>query len=304
MIAVTIHLRRCPQHYGYVAYPAGFIGKRGKPVNFCKGCQERYSGWETKTPEERAAASAGRKGVPRTTVLRARLFVKSQNTKLGGIPSSMTSRGTCPTTCSFYEHGCMSEYGKIAYHWRTVGESGDTWEKFCADVAALPEGQLWRHNVAGDLPGDGVTIDRDALEDLVHANRDKRGFTFTHHSYTNGPDIETVLHNESAIRYANRNGFTVNISCDSLEQADRVARFQKVDGAVPVVVVVPHDAPIRLKTPEGRRVTICPAETEAGMTCADCRLCADANRKTIVAFQSHGQSRAQVDRLVQLRRTA
>ena len=236
----TTKLRRCGQCYGWRTYPAAFLGKRGKPVNFCTNCQARYSGWETKTPEERVAASAGRKGVPRTTELRARLFVDSKNGKLGGIPSSMTSRGTCPTTCSFYQAGCFAETGPTAHHWRTVGASGDTWEKFCEDVAALPEGQLWRHNVAGDLPGDGVTIDARALRELVEANEGKRGFTFSHVPYTSGPSIETILHNNAAILDANHAGFTINVSTDSLEQADRVADFQKLGDIVPVVVVVPH----------------------------------------------------------------
>ena len=287
MIAVTIHLRRCGQCYGWRTYPAAFLGKRGKPVNFCTSCQARYSGWADKTPEQRA--SAGRKGVPALSTLRAHLVVDSRNEKLGGIPSSWTSRGTCPTTCSFYDAGCYALYGKLGHHWRTVGTDGDTWEKFCADVSRLPFGQLWRLNVAGDLPGDGRGVDFAALKRLVEANVGRRGFGFTHHRNAT-----------YAVRYANEHGLTINLSADSLEEADRLA----ARGQAPVTVVVPHDAPLSLRTPAGRRVTICPAETEAKLTCAECELCAMPNRKVVIGFRSHGQSFRQVDRLVQIRRTA
>jgi hypothetical protein len=61
---------------------------------------------------------------------------------------------------------------------------------------------------------------------------------------------------------------------------------------------------MRLRTPAGRRVTICPAETTAALTCAECQLCAIPTRKAVVGFRSHGQFSRHVDQLVQLRRPA
>lgn len=293
--------RKCGQCGESRPYPSGFLGARGQPINWCTTCQAHYRGWTKKTAAEKLATP--RRGVPVLHgTLRARLFPKSGNRKLGGIPVSITSRSTCPPSCAFYGAGCYAEYFPLAHHWRRVGtDRSATWTSFLEEVRWLAPGQLWRHNVAGDLPGDGRAINRQKLDELVGANLGRRGFSFTHHSYTNGPDIETVLNNQGAIRHANRNGFTVNISTDSLEQADRVARFQSIDGCVPVVVVVPSDAPLRLRTPEGRRVTICPAETEAKLTCAECELCANPKRKAIVGFRAHGQFYKHVDDLVQLR---
>ena len=53
------------------------------------------------------------------------------------------------------------------------------------------------------------------LAELVAANRGKRGFTYTHKP----PSQECA-----AIRRANRNGFTINLSADTLEEEDKLAR--------------------------------------------------------------------------------
>jgi hypothetical protein len=271
---------RCPQCWQKRAYPEDFIGARGAPVRWCRFCREKYRGWERKTPRERAEIA--RRGVPAGPALRAKLFVRSGNRKLGGIPSSMTSRGTCPPSCSFYAAGCYAEYHLTAAHWRRIGDEGDEWPSFCASVARLPKGQLWRHNEAGDLPGQGAHIDKRALSMLVFANAHRLGFTFTHK--------HTTAKNRELIRTANLGGFTVNLSADDLRQADTLASY----GVGPVAVVLPswvdHE---RLRTPEGRKVVVCPAERGL-LTCKTCKLCAIPNRKAIVGFRAHGQSAARV----------
>jgi hypothetical protein len=251
----------------------------------CKVCQENYYGWDKKTPAEKAAVP--RTGVPKVGVLRAKLFLKSGNRKLGGIACSVSSRDTCPESCAFYGAGCYAEYGRQALHWRRVGETGDSWKKFCADVARLPAGSLWRHNVAGDLPGVGERIDGHKLLQLVEANKGRHGFTFTHRKTRVG----TEGWNGDAILFANNHGFTVNLSANDLTHADKLASL----GIAPVAVVVPSDAPDKMRTPAGRHVIVCPAQTAAERTCADCKLCAKPQRKVIIAFRAHGQSAALVE---------
>lgn len=170
-------VRRCPQCWKWRPFPSSFIGRRGAVVKMCTECQAKYRNWQAKSPEERIATKRG--GVRASGALRARLIPRSHNAKLGGIPASFTSRGTCPPSCSFYDAGCYALYGKVAQHWKRTGEKGDSWSAFCADVAALPPGTLWRHNVAGDLPGRGEALDVGALLDLAIANVGRRGFTFT-----------------------------------------------------------------------------------------------------------------------------
>ena len=233
--------------------------------------------------------------------LRAKLHTQGGNAKLGDIPSSITSRGTCPPSCAFFESGCYAEFHLLAHHWKRVGEKGDRWPEFLASVRALPPGQLWRHNTAGDLPGDGEDIDAQLLEDLVLANRGRRGFSFSHKT---GPEHWPLL------QWANLAGFTINLSANSLEHADALfaARVPEhglddLTAAGPVAVVLPSDAPVRgNRTPAGRHITVCPAQTDAHLTCETCQLCANPNRRTVISFLAHGQDRAHVSNLVQLGR--
>jgi hypothetical protein len=84
---------------------------------------------------------------------------------------------------------------------------------------------LWRHNVAGDLPGNGDKINATMLAELVTANRGKRGFTYTHKHLS--------AENLTAIRAANRSDFTI-LSANTLEEADALARKK----AGPVVLIL------------------------------------------------------------------
>lgn len=272
---------RC-QQCGKTRDPNSFVGKSGERVRRCAPCRARYAGPITAQPPLPSK-------VPALPDLRAQLVVNSYNRKLGGIPSSVTSRGTCPPSCSFYGAGCYADGHLLAIHWRRVGEHGDSWANFCASVARLPEGQLWRHNTAGDLPGVGEEVDKIALEQLVAANVGKRGFTFTHKKAF------------EEVRRANDRGFTINLSADSLEQADEL--FEK--GAGPVVVVIRSTTPDRgTKTSKGRKVIICPAQKTDGrdITCASCGLCAISTRKAIIGFRAHGVHTARVDKIVSLHR--
>jgi len=243
--------------------------------------------------------------IPDAPSTRAQLFRRSGNKKLGGIPASITARGSCPTTCSLYERGCYAEYHVLAVHWRRVGAKGDDWADFCEDVRQLPEDALWRHNMAGDLPGDSETIDVQALEELVRANDGKRGFTFTHKPTLSGASVGVLVQNAAAIARANREGFTVNLSANSLEEADELADVNERGAWIgPIVVVLPSDAPARgNRTPAGRRIAVCPAETHE-LTCAECRLCAHPTRQSIVGFRAHGQAHALISDLVRGRRPA
>jgi hypothetical protein len=170
----------------------------------------------------------------------------------------------------------------------TRGERGVPWESFLDEIRRLPKGQLWRHNQAGDLPGQHDAIDAAALRDLVKANRGRRAFTYTHYPPTK--------ENLKLLRAANKAGFTINLSADSLADADRLAPL-----GLPLVVVVPPgwDAGA---TPAGHKVTLCPAQFKEYVTCATCQLCQKANRHAIVAFEAHGARRKTVIKIVEERK--
>jgi hypothetical protein len=210
------------------------------------------------------------------------LSPKSANAKTGPIPVSTTTRATCPVDCAMRE-GCYAASGPLALHWNAVsnGARGTDWSTFTASIADLPDGQLWRHNQAGDLPGDGHTVDPVALGQLVAANQGKRGFTYTH--YRDGQSFEWIKH-------ANEHGFTVNLSANDLRDADTLADTQ----AGPVVVVLPSDTTQNTTTPAGRRVVVCPATQRDDVSCATCQLCA-RQRDVIVGFPAHGTRKRVID---------
>lgn len=224
------------------------------------------------------------------TAARAQIRL-SGNRKTGPIPVSITTSNTCPDACPWRGAGCYAELHWLGKHWAKV-DSGEraslAWEAFCARVAALPAGQLWRHNQAGDLPGDRDAIDSAALARLVEANRGKRGFSYTHKPV--GPSHWQHVANARAVERANRGGLTINLSADSLDEADALADL----GIGPVTVVLPEDAPRHSRTRSGRHVVVCPAQEHEDMTCERCRLCAVADRKAIVGFRAHGALRKRV----------
>jgi len=213
---------------------------------------------------------------------RVHLSPKSANVKTGPIPVSTSERATCPADCAMRAE-CYAAAGPLALHWSAVstGQRGQLWPDFVAAVAALPAGQLWRHNQAGDLPGDGRTVDPAALGQLVAANAGRRGFTYSH--YRDAESLRWIGH-------ANRWGFTVNLSANDLADADELA----ATGAGPVVVVLPSTQTANTATPAGRPVVICPATQRDGVSCASCQLC-QRQRSTIVGFPAHGTRRRVID---------
>jgi hypothetical protein len=208
----------------------------------------------------------------------------SSNDKTGPIPVSTSPASTCPDSCPLKGNGCMV-IGPFKWHWDKVsrGERGSAWEVFLDELRTLPRGQLWRHNQAGDLPGDNEQILPEFLKDLVKANQGRKGFTYTHKpvlSEQAGP----VESNRAAIKEANAQGFTINLSANGLNHADKLAAL----GIGPVCTILPDQNPVNRITPQGRKVVICPAQTRDNTTCASCGLCQRADRSVIVGFMPHG----------------
>lgn len=168
-------------------------------------------------------------------------------------------------------------------HWARVTkrERGEAWKGFLGKIASLPTGQFWRHNQAGDLPGVDNNIDGRLLAQLCAANSGKRGFTYTHK-----PVLKNAK-NRKAIAKAIERGFTVNLSANTLPEADKLCELD----IAPVVVVLPADHVGNTTTPKGRKVVQCPATIEGKDTsCEACQLC-QRQRSAIVGFPAHGTSK-------------
>jgi hypothetical protein len=214
------------------------------------------------------------------------MTLQSKNKKVGKMPVTTSTATTCPTICPFAhenEGGCYAGSGPLKLHWDkiTKGERGDDWSTFIDKIKALPPMQKWRHNQAGDLPGDMEELDGDKCVDLARANEGKRGFTYTHY------DILNNFQNAIIVNAMNHLGFTVNVSGNNLDHADELCDMD----IAPVVVVLPSDQTTNTVTPKGRKVVVCPATYKDDIACVDCMLCEKRNRNVIVGFPAHGTSK-------------
>ena len=157
----------------------------------------------------------------------------------------------------------------------TRATRGGTLAAFCEHIKDLPRGQLWRHNQAGDLPAKRPgLIDANAVYQIALANVGRHGFTYTHYP----PTPKNLL----VVRTANKLGFTINLSAESLGQADEYAAL-----GVPVVTVLPIGTDATVITPKGNMVIVCPAST-GNTDCLNCGICQNRHRDAIVGFPAHG----------------
>jgi len=206
---------------------------------------------------------------------------KSGNRKVGPIPVSTTEEASCPNECPLKGTDCYARFGPLGMHWKKVREGmrGDNWTAFCNRVRQFAINQVWRHNQAGDLPQrkDGK-IHKSKLMQLIRAAKHTMGWTYTHYDPMDS-------HNRECIEQANKSGnFTINLSADSLTQADEYVKL----GIAPVTVVLPENSKVRGNvTPGGLPIVTCPAQISE-LTCAECKLCQVKTRKSIVGFLAHG----------------
>lgn len=223
------------------------------------------------------------------------ITIRSGNRKTGPISTVIVDNKTCPDACPLKANGCYAEYSHVGALWQAISgaKPGDSIKhgKASIRVHSLSDlcraivddfTRLWRYGVAGDLPGKGDRIDRRKLSLIVSANAVARklGFAYTHKPMTSKA-------NREAIKDAIANGFTINLSGNNPKHADELADL----GIAPVVTILPEHQTENTTTPKGRTIVVCPAVTQ-GLTCLECKLCARANRTTIIGFPAHGAGKA------------
>jgi len=153
---------------------------------------------------------------------------------------------------------------------------------FADSIRALKPDTIWRHNIAGDLQGADNVIDSPALWQIVSANTGRKGFTYTHYPVDNADNV-------AAIEGANRAGFTVNVSCNSPQEA--LALHGTI--SAPIVTIVPSD--FWGGSHKVGNIVRCPAETSDTITCLSCQLCQHSERKVIIGFTVHGTQAKKAD---------
>jgi len=208
---------------------------------------------------------------------------KSKNAKVGKMAVTTSTAKTCPTSCPFKRNGCYADSGPLKLHWDKVteGERGDDWSTFISKIKDLPAGSKWRHNQAGDLPGDMEKLNDEKCIELAKANKGKRGFTYTHY------DVLDNFQNAITVNSMNHLGFTVNVSANNLEHADKLCDMD----IAPVATVLPIEQTTNTVTPKGRKVVVCPATYKDDVSCASCMLCEKWDRNVVVGFPAHGTSK-------------
>ena len=215
-----------------------------------------------------------------------KLTMISGNSKTGPIPVSTSGKETCPDACKLKNNGCYASQGPLNIHWNKVtsGERGSDWATFLKDVRRIPRHSLFRWAQAGDLVGENDVIDLGALKELMAASKHTRIFGYTHYPLT--------PMNIESLRHANSNGFTLNVSTNSISEVDKA-----MSTGLPVVTVLSHEhsKDVRtVKTEGGNTVLVCPASLGKDITCASCGLCQKSNRSYAIGFLAHGNSRKKV----------
>lgn len=206
----------------------------------------------------------------------------SNNAKTGPIAVSTSSKSTCPDDCPLKEKGCYAGNGPLNLHWQKVtnGKRGVSFDDFLLQVDALPMRSEYRHNQAGDLPGQDGQIDAPKLARLAATakKRKLKAFTYSHYN------VLTNINNRLAIKQANNQGFTINLSANHISEVDNLLALN----IAPVAVIMPINAPKVSYTAVGNKVVICPAQTNKNTTCKDCMICAKKDRSFSVGFLPHG----------------
>ena len=221
----------------------------------------------------------------------------SSNSKTGPIPTTVSDKSTCPSVCPLKGSGCYAELGMVGLLWNNVskGKYSGSWGELMGNIASLPKGQLWRHNVAGDLPivnnQYGESINPDSAEDLIRANKGKKGFTYTHH------DVLGNAFNRHIVNRMNQQGFTVNLSANDLTHADQL----KALNIGPVVTIMPEDCEKVTKTPAGNTVVQCPATYNDSIQCSTCGIC-QKQREAIIGFPVHGSRKKKAHAVFMLKK--
>ena len=233
-----------------------------------------------------AAARLAAYGIePSDRIPHGMLYLESSSqAKTGDVPQTYTARTSCPADCPL-KKGCYAAAGHCALVLKRCDSAESdkrgvvTWGQLArkVDESRAAGKDLIRHGVSGDLAAPGSNlIDHDYLRGLCAA------YAGLAYGYTHCVQCEE---DDRALKEAAAAGFVLSYSCETEAEADRA-----VSHGIPAVIVWPKGTTIPAKTAGGHRLVQCPQQTR-GIKCADCRLCARAGRKTIIAFEAHGATR-------------
>lgn len=241
------------------------------------------------------------------------LLPTSSNKKTGDIMQSYSSRSTCPKDCVFKNNGCYAEGYHTKMVWDRCEDKNDA--RYVINGEQLKIGLLegafsklrknpardsilFRHNVAGDLAVEGTNlIDVNRVDTIAVAIEGAnkvaggiiKGYTYTH--------CNIDLNASDIIHDAAHKRFLINASCETV---DEVKHAKSLGINAVIASVDPKETEKELKA-VGLYGAQCPAQVNEGMDCDRCQLCAK-NRKVVIIFEVHGQSKGKARRVIQIKR--
>ena len=205
------------------------------------------------------------------------------NSKTGAMLLVRSPRSTCPESCGLKGNGCYAENFPLALHWLKQDTTGVDFSVVLYAIRTLPKGSIWRLFEAGDFepsPENPELISSQQVISLLAANKDKRGFGYTHYP---------VLPNLEVLQLMNSSGLTINASADSLEQAKLYFEL-----GLPTTLLVAENFP-KDKTVDGLRVVVCPNQsTPSKPTCLQCQMCQKPDRDYVIGFRAHGTKKRKI----------
>ena len=197
---------------------------------------------------------------------------------------------SCPSECPLLRNGCYAEAGYVGIHTWRLNNAGEATPDANAReeakaIRALPDdpkAALLRLHVVGDCstPTAASTVAAAAEEWQVRNNAPAYAYT---HAWRRVP-------------HAAWRGVSVLASCETLEET----RAAMGAGYGAALVVAEHTSD-KATTRGDVKVIPCPNQTR-DITCADCRLCFNADalreRRAVIAFAAHGVAKKRVQRAI------
>jgi hypothetical protein len=211
------------------------------------------------------------------------LTLNSSNAKLGGAATTYAPIvNSCPTSCPFMGSGCYGQNGPVAIHGSRLESQ---LRGLSADTVAMLEAAEIRDGAAM------LAKRRQTMPLRLHTFGDCRT-TFAASTVASAAKswpgaVWTYTHAWRDVPRGAWGSVSVLASCEGAEDA----REALAVGYAAAIVVEEHPADGRAWTAGDIRVVPCP-EQMRGRTCAECRLCWDADRllatRSVIAFAAHG----------------
>ena len=192
----------------------------------------------------------------------------SQNRKTGNISQVYLDKTTCPLSCPLHDHICYGNFGPASIVWRKYCNTPITHLR--DEIESKGSTYIIRNCVCGDIAYNKTDyIDIDLVNVLNDAYVNHLAYTYTHCAINNYNKV-----------IAKKSKMVINFSCDSLEELSH---------DVPCCLVVKSMEKNKTRK-DGYTFIKCP-NTYKDITCKDCKLCMNKNRKSVIVFPIHGSVR-------------